>query len=221
MSYALSQRGADRHPLGLSVVIGAHALLAAVLVTSRIAATHPQVDPPVTLLPPPPPVVDKVEPTKTPDPSRPQLTQPKIVVPVIDDDRRPPTPVVADEDKGDRKPPPPVEIARVDPPAKKVERSLAHAAVINAGAAQCRPEYPGAALRASATGVSKIRFTIDAAGQVAAAQILDASGPSREHRMLDKAAAAALAQCPITVGTDETGRAIGTTVDVEYVWSMP
>jgi protein TonB len=219
MSYALSRRGAKRHPLGLSVVVGLHALLAVVLVTSRIAATRPPVDPPVTVLPPP--VIEKhVEPTQTPKPNQPTLTRPEIVVPVIPDDERKAPPIAARPDDGERKVlPPPIEVARVDDPPKAV-RVQAHAAVINAAASQCRPEYPPAAVRVGATGISKIRFTVDPSGKVSGAQILNASGPTREHRMLDKAAAEALAQCPITVGTDDMGRAVGTTVDVEYVWRL-
>ena len=219
MSYALSHRGANRHPLGLSVVVGLHALLAVVLVTSRIAATRPAADPPVTVLPPP--VIEKhVEPTQTPRPNQPTLTRPEIVVPVIPDDDRKATPIVARPDDGERKGlPPPIEVARVDD-TPKVVRVQAHPAVINAAASQCRPEYPAAALRTGATGVSRIRFTVDPSGKVSGAQILNASGPTREHRLLDKAAAEALAQCPITVGTDDMGRAVGTTVEVEYSWSM-
>ena len=36
---------------------------------------------------------------------------------------------------------------------------------------------------------------------------------------MDKAAADALAQCPVQVGTDEMGRPVGTTTDVDYVWT--
>ncbi len=38
--------------------------------------------------------------------------------------------------------------------------------------------------------------------------------------MMDKAAAEALAQCPVQVGTDDMGRPVGTTTDVEYVWTL-
>ncbi len=77
-----------------------------------------------------------------------------------------------------------------------------------------------AAQRAGATGVTRIRFSVDASGRIAGSQILQSSGPTRENRMMDKAAADALAQCPLQVGTDDMGRPVGTTTDVEYVWRL-
>ena len=71
-----------------------------------------------------------------------------------------------------------------------------------------------------ATGITRIRFSVDATGRIAGSQILQSSGSSREHRLLDRAAAEALAQCPVQVGTDESGRPVGTTTDVEYVWTL-
>ena len=75
-------------------------------------------------------------------------------------------------------------------------------------------------LHVGVTGVSKIRFTGDALGRIAAAQILQSSGATREHRLMDKAAADALAQRPVTVGTDETGLPVGGTADVDGVWAL-
>ena len=37
---------------------------------------------------------------------------------------------------------------------------------------------------------------------------------------MDQAAAAALAQCPVQVGTDDQGHPVGTTTDVDYVWTL-
>ncbi len=68
--------------------------------------------------------------------------------------------------------------------------------------------------------MSRIRFTVDALGRIASARILQSSGPTREHRLMDKAAAEALAQCPVAVGTDEAGRPVGGTADVDYVWTL-
>ena len=99
-------------------------------------------------------------------------------------------------------------------------RVAACPAHLNAGAAQCRPEYPALALRAGVAGVSRIRFSVDASGHISGAQILQSSGPTRENRLLDKAAADALAQCPVTAGTDEMGRPVGATADVDYVWTL-
>ena len=50
MDFALSQRRTDRHPVGLLVVVGLHALLAAVLVSARLA-NKPSEPPPLVLTP--------------------------------------------------------------------------------------------------------------------------------------------------------------------------
>lgn len=219
MSFALSQRRTDRHPVGLMIVVGLHVVLAAALLSAKLKATPPReafvplqaIDEPVK--PPPPRPVDPPPPTTA-------LPRTPIAVPVIETVVPPPdTIVVAKTDDT----PPPVQVAAIGtgdnlahPPARIEPR----AARIDAGAARCHPEYPAAAQRAGATGSTRIRFTVDALGRIAASQILHASGPTREHRLMDQAAAAALAQCPVQVGTDEQGRPVGTTTDVEYVWSL-
>ena len=52
----------------------------------------------------------------------------------------------------------------------------------------CAPGMPQQAARAGAQGTSRIRFYVDASGKVTAAEIVESSGPTREHRMLDNAA---------------------------------
>ncbi|NDG39850.1 MAG: energy transducer TonB [Betaproteobacteria bacterium] len=81
-----------------------------------------------------------------------------------------------------------------------------------------KPEYPSAALRADATGTSKIRFTVDATGAVAKAEIERSAGSSREHRLLDRTAIEALSKCRFKPGIDEQGKPIGGTTMVDYVW---
>ena len=220
MNFALPQHPTDRHPVGLAIVIGLHVLLAAVLVAARLPRT-PSEPPPIALTPLDPVKPPKIEPKVLPDPVRPRL--PQLVIPT------PPIPI---------NPTPDVIVAKVDDQPQKTEviadagarhdddtvhqvaRVLARAARIDAGAVQCRPEYPAAAQRAGATGVTRIRFSVDASGRVVGSQVLQPSGSTRENRLMDKAAADALAQCPVQVGTDETGRAVGTTTDVDYVWKL-
>jgi periplasmic protein TonB len=220
MSFALSQHGTDRHPVGLLVVIGMHALLAAVLVSAKLARA-PGEPPPVVLTPldPVQPVPRKPQPL--PEPAKPQLRPPLLVEPpLVKTDPVPDAiPAKIDDHAG-----PPTVVASLggheDDTVHDVARALVRAAHIDAGATQCRPEYPAAAQRTGATGVTRIRFSVDASGRIAGSQILRSSGSSREHRMMDRAAAEALAQCPVQVGTDEMGRPVGTTTDVEYVWTL-
>ena len=220
MNFALSQRRPDRHPVGLVVVIGLHALLAAVLVSARLA-NKPGEPPPFTLTPLDPVKPVEPKPQKLPDPARPKL-QTLVIPPPVIPTESPPDTVVAKVDEHPQKNDLVVDLSgrRDDDAVHNVARVLARAAHIDAGAAQCRPDYPAAAKRTGATGVTRIRFSVDASGRIAGSQILQSSGPSREHRLMDKAAAEALAQCPVQVGTDEMGRPQGTTTDVEYVWTL-
>ena len=217
MNFALSQRRTDRHPVGLMIVVGLHVLVAAALLSARLHA--PQAEPrPIDLQPLKPEV--KVEP---PPSTLPQASERKLkleaVVPDIVVDRTEPTLQVAKAEnhvQGD----PPLVVARLELPPATVTHAAARPAVLNAAAASCRPDYPAAAQRTGATGVSRIRFTVDALGRIGSAQILQTSGPTHEHRLMDRAAADALAHCPVTVGTDESGHAVGGTADVDYVWTL-
>jgi protein TonB len=214
---------ARRHPAGLMAVLALHVLVAGALLTAHSIRTSPAEPSVATLIPEP----DKAPAIATPDealpppPTRPPRVDsepPKFVVdPDVD-----PLAVTHEKVLAPLQPHPGEgETARDEQVAlAEPVRLKPRAGTLNAGAAQCRPAYPGAALRAGATGVSRLRFTIDPSGQVTNAQILQPSGPTREHHLLDQAAAAALAQCPVTVGTDEAGRATASSADVDYVWTL-
>ncbi|WP_281078575.1 MULTISPECIES: energy transducer TonB [Variovorax] len=115
-------------------------------------------------------------------------------------------------------PPAPVVIAPPAPPA--APRALGTPARIDVSSCE-KPEYPRSALRAEVTGTTRIRFTIDASGRVAKAEIDRPSGPTREHRSLDAAAVEVLSRCPFKPGTDTEGQPVGGAVaTVEYVWKL-
>ncbi len=216
MNYALSQPRSDRHPVGLMVVVGLHVVLAAALLTAKLKAP----DAPAVIIdlhPVEQPRKVETKPQVLPPATQPQL---KIVTPLPDivEDR----PDVIKAVKADDKPvvkQEPTLVALLDRP-REPARVTPRNGVLNAGASQCRPDYPAAAQRAGATGVSRIRFSVDAAGRILGAQILQSSGTSRENRMMDQAAATALAKCPVTLGTDDQGRAVPFTTDVDYVWAL-
>ncbi|HEY8972992.1 MAG TPA: TonB family protein [Burkholderiaceae bacterium] len=220
MSFALSQRRTDRHPVGLLIVVGLHVVLAAALLSAKLQ--HP---PAREVAIPMQPLDEPAKPTppKPVDlPPPPHVLPHTIVVVPQDFPTDPPPPDAPRGVPDDGQKPQPVVVASIGPdkPPVSVPHIQARPARLDAGAAQCRPDYPAAAQRAGATGSTRIRFTVDALGRIAGSQILHASGPTREHRLMDQAAAAALAQCPVQVGTDEQGRPVGTTTDVEYVWSL-
>ena len=88
-------------------------------------------------------------------------------------------------------------------------------------ATQCaRPTYPRAARRVQATGTTRIRFEIDAMGRVVEARVMRSAGPTREHRLLDRAAVDALARCGFSGGLDAEGRPQGGFASVEFVWNL-
>lgn len=218
MSLALSPHRTDRHPVGLFIVIGLHAVLAAALMTARLARP-PSEPPPIALTPLDPVKPVERKPQVLPEAAKPEI-HPRPIDPVVDVVVPPPDTIVVEADHRPDKPDVVASLGGHDDVVHSVARVLARAARIDAGAVQCRPEYPGAAQRAGATGITRIRFSVDATGRIAGSQILQSSGPSREHRLMDRAAAEALAQCPVHVGTDEAGRPVGTTTDVEYVWTL-
>ena len=214
MNFAESQRNPGKHPTGLIIVVIMHVLLAYALVSGlakkvvdKVMVTETKVvDAPPP--PPPPPPKDLPPPPKN-------LPPPPVDVP---------PPPVQNQIQTTSVMPPPAQDRKVEavatptPPAPP--SITARPAIINANDPSCKPEYPAAALRAQASGVSRIRFTVDANGKVTAADVVGSSGSSRENRLLDNAAKAALATCPFKPGIDAEGHPVGTQVEVSYAWKL-
>jgi periplasmic protein TonB len=105
------------------------------------------------------------------------------------------------------------------PPAPP--RVAARPAIGNVGACAPGPEdYPAVAQKEEATGTTRVRFTVDAAGKLASAEVVKSAGASRAHKALDRVAVSKLSECTFKPGLDENGRAVGGTFDVEYVWKL-
>jgi len=220
VNFAESQRNPGKHPTGLIIVIIMHVLLAYALVSGLakkvvdvvkvVEAKAVDAPPP----PPPPPPKDLPPPPKN-------LPPPPVYVPPPPVDV-PPPPVQQTITTTNVLPPPAPE-PRIQPPAPVAPVATpvaARPAQINANDPSCKPEYPAAAQRAGATGTTRLRFSVDAAGKVVSAEIIGSSGSTRENRLMDNAAKAALATCPFKPGVDETGKPTGTTVNVDYAWKL-
>ncbi len=224
MNFAESQRNPKKHPTGLLIVVGMHVLLGYALVSGlgkKVVDVVKVTETKVIDAPPPPP---PPPPKELPPPPK-NLPPPPVYVPPPPVDVTPP-PVQPQIATTNVMPPPPAPEPHVQapppPPAPPAPAAAVHArpAVINANDPACRPEYPAAALRASATGTTRIKFTVDAAGKVVSAEIVGSSGAARENRLLDNAAKAALSTCPFTPGVDDTGKPVGTTTVVDYTWKL-
>ncbi len=226
MDYASQQRNPGKHPIGLIVVAVLHIILGWALVnglgrkivevikapieTKIIDEVKPPPPPPPENLPPPPKVA--LTPPSFVPPPEVQVAQPQLATAItVTREAPPPAPVTLSPAAPA---PAPGPTAPAAPPAPKAQAVAARIDVSSCD----KPEYPAAALRADASGTTKIRFTVDASGMVAKAEVERAAGGSREHRLLDRAAVDALSKCRFKPGTDEQGKPVGGTTVVEYVW---
>ena len=233
MDYAEQQRRPSKHLIYLGIVAALHVVLGWALVnglarkmvevikgpieTKIIEEIKPpppppeNLPPPPKLLPPPPSFVPPPEVQIANPPPAPSITVTRVAPPPTPVTIAPAPPPVAA---------PPAPAAPAAPAAPPAPKLLAVPPQINVGSCD-KPEFPAAALRAEATGISKVRFTIDATGAVAKAEIERSAGSTREHRLLDRAAVDALSKCRFKPGTDDQGKPVGGAVTiVEYVWKL-
>ena len=230
MDYATQQRRPGKHPVGLIVVAVLHVILGYALVTGLgrkivevmkapietkiIDEVKPPPPPPPENLPPPPKVA--LPPPSFVPPPEVQVATPQLAPAItVTREAPPPAPPVTIA-PAPAPAPAPVAAAPAAPAAPKPQAVAARIDVSTCD----KPEYPAAALRAEATGISKIRFTVDASGAVSKAEIERSAGASREHRLLDRTAVDALSKCRFKPGVDDTGKAVGGTTVVDYVWRV-
>jgi TonB family protein len=78
------------------------------------------------------------------------------------------------------------------------------------------PDYPSAALRAQAEGVSAVEIIFDEQGRLVDGRLVGASGTTREHRLLDGTALEAFALCRFPATTTPGNRSIR----MSYNWRI-
>ena len=227
MDYADTQRSGGKHAVGFGVVVVLHLILGWALLNglaqrmvevikgpldTKIIEEQAKPPPPPPENLPPPPKFQPPPPSFVPPPEV-NVNPPPMPAPTITTTQvaPPPAPFV---------PAPPPVVAAPAPPAPP--RVAARAAIANVN--ECAPssdDYPAAAKRAEATGTTRIRFTVGPDGRLAGQpEIVKSAGSSREHKMMDRVAAAKLSECKFKPGVDENGKPVGGSFDVDYVWKL-
>ena len=84
----------------------------------------------------------------------------------------------------------------------------------------CKPNYPMAAIRALAQGRTTLAIEVDETGKVTDVSVKGASGPTREHQLLDETAALAFRNCHFEPALDENGRPTPGHTLVTYRWAL-
>lgn len=96
---------------------------------------------------------------------------------------------------------------------------LSRKAVVSVDAI-CKPEYPPAAIRAGVTGETRVALAVAADGSVTDAVVFAESGLTREHRLLDAAAQAALSKCTFQPALAKDGTPVASVTVISYAWKL-
>jgi protein TonB len=230
VDFAQQQRKPGKHVVGFGVVLALHLLLAWAMVTGMAQRMVEVIKGPIEtkiieeVKPPPPP-----PPENLPPPPKFAPPPPSFVPPPEVNVNPPPTPAPTITTTQVAPPPTVVTVAPAAAPAPAAPpappappRQAARPAIANAQS--CAPtsdDYPRAARNAEATGTTKVRFNVGADGKLAGVpEVVRSAGPTREHKSLDRLAVTKLGECTFRAGTDENGRPMGGTFDVDYVWKL-
>ena len=224
MNYADQQRNPTRHVVGVGVVVVMHIILGWALLNGLARKVVEVVKGPIETKiieevkpPPPPPPENLPPPPKLPPPPPAYMPPPEIKI-----ESPPPAPAITVQTV----PPPPAPPVTIAPPPAPEPASAPPAAPVrvapqvNFNADCTKPSYPPAAARAEATGVVRIKVTVGVDGRVTATEIAKSSGPSREHKLLDRTAETAIREtCKFKPGTVD-GKPETLTTFVEYAWKL-
>jgi protein TonB len=228
VDFAQQQRNPGRHTIGIGIVLALHLLLGWAVVSGLAQRVVDVIKAPIetkiieeTKPPPPPPPENLPPPPKFAPPPPSFVPPPEVVV------NPPPTP--APQITVTREAPPPAPVAIAPPPAPAAPPAPPAVARVPPrpiisdfqGCAPSRDEYPPAAIRAEATGTSRIQVNVDATGRITGVDILRSAGPTREHKMLDRLIVSKImSACKASPARDEEGKPVPGSILVDYVWKL-
>ena len=227
MDFAQQQRNPGRHAVGFGIVLALHLLLGWALASGLAQRMVEVIKSPLEtkiieeVKPPPPPPPENLPPPPKFAPPPPSFVPPPEVVV-----NPPPTPAPAITTTTVVPPPAPVTIAPppapAAPPAPPSARVSPRPIISDfKGCAPGRDDYPAAAVRAEATGTTRVQVNVDATGKIVSVDVLKSAGPSREHKSLDRLIVTKIiSDCKATPARDDEGKPVAGSTPVEYVWKL-
>jgi len=236
LDFAQTQRNPGKHVVGISVMLLVHVFLAWAIMSGLAQRMVDVIKAPIETKiieevqpPPPPPPQNLPPPPKFAPPPPSFVPPPEVVV------NPPPTPAPTITTTIVAPPPAPVTIAPPPPPVAAPPAPAAPAAPpappapprppvevapkLDFARACSRPEYNSATRRAETQGAVTVLYTMDTDGVIRDATVEKSSGPSREHKMLDRLTLEAILACKGTPGTID-GKPQKLTSRVTYVWKI-
>jgi protein TonB len=226
VDFAEQQRKPGKHLVGFGVVLALHLLLGWGLLNGLAQRMVEVIKGPIETkiieeAKPPPPA----PPENLPPPPKLAPPPPSFVPPPEVNVNPPPTPVAT------------ITTTQVAPPTTTVTVVPAPVASAPAPAApsaprvpvrtapklefgKCdKPEYPRAARNAETTGSTTIVYTMDITGVIGEATVEKSSGPTREHKQLDRLALEAVKSCKGTPGAVD-GKPEKLSGRIVYDWKL-
>ena len=224
MDFAEQQRNPGKHVVGIGVVLLLHLLLGWGLVNGLAQRLVEVIKSPLEtkiieeVKPPPPPPPDNLPPPPKFAPPPPSFVPPPEV-------NVNPPPMAAPTITTTQVAPPPAPVhvapapAVVAPPAPVARAPVRTEPKVDFAGKCEQPEYSAAARRAEAQGTVVVIYTMDTSGVINEATVEKSSGPTREHKMLDRLTLEAVKACRGTPGTLD-GKPEKLTSRVAYVWKI-
>ena len=229
MDFAQEQRTPTKHVVSIGIVLALHLVLGWALVSGMAERMIEVIRAPIEtkiieeVKPPPPP-----PPENLPPPPKFAPPPPSFVPPPEVNVNPPPTPAPTITTTQVVPPPSVVTVlptAPMAPTAPPVAAVVAPRAPVRTEPkvdfqnACDKPEYNRQARASEAQGAVTILYTMDTTGVINEASVEKSSGPTREHKMLDRLAVDAVRACKGKPGTLD-GKPEKLTSRITYVWKI-